>query len=308
MGGTATGGTATGGTSTGGTGTGGTSMGGDTGLGGNTAMGGMGGEGPGPMGCDGDCTGVFGGGEQFDGFLIEDNPISVQGSDGIQGAGTSGQTCVPTADREDNGLLFKESHFQLTGDAIEPGVMYDVTVHITGVVECKVYPGGACTPPANVGRDGVYNMWCPGAQDNGDVWNTFMISVTDESSSTTPGMGPQDNGPLPDAAHRYMINQCPAGETVSHKTWQIDYDATFTVEGGQWINYVEFDTNCRQITNCGPSNDSGTECPSQYVLSVPPSVPAAPAALANATSGFAGGGGGFGQWMYFDVKSVVPQQ
>jgi hypothetical protein len=101
-----------------------------------------------------------------------------------------------------------------------------------------------------------------------------------------------------------MFNQCPNTIQEAHRTWKIDHDATIKVPGGSWINYVEFDTNCREIVNCGVSDDSGTTCTDHYSITPPASVPAAPASLN--TQPFASGGGGYGQWVYFDVKSITP--
>jgi hypothetical protein len=242
------------------------------------------------------------------------------GSDGIQGVGTNGQVCQVTENRPPipagcgaanpctdygHGLVFKEGHWQLAGPGITTGAMYAVSLHVTGVVECKVYNGN-CPRPANAGRNAAFNMWCPGVTDNGDHWNTLMLSVTPTASSTTPGMGPVA-GPVPATSGIYMMNVCPVGVAVSHKTWKMDYDATITVPGGSFVNYVEFDTNCREIINCGVSDDSGVTCSQQFSIT-PPTQGVLPPVPQNVLTmqPFASGGNGFGQWMYIDVKSIAP--
>jgi hypothetical protein len=270
-----------------------------------------------PICANGDCRAVI---DTLDGFLVFDPPTSVVGSDGIQGVGTNGQVCQVTENRPPipagcgagtpctdygHGLVFKEGHWQLAGPGITTGAMYAVTLHVTGVVECKVYNGN-CPRPANAGRNAVFNMWCPGVTDNGDHWNTLMLSVTPTKSSTTPGMGPVA-GPVPATASIYMMNVCPVGVAVGHKTWKMDYDATITVPGGSFVNYVEFDTNCREIINCGISDDSGVTCSQQFSIT-PPTQGVLPPVPQNVLTmqPFASGGNGFGQWMYIDVKSIVP--
>ncbi len=281
---------------------GGGGVGGQGGTAGSGGMGGMGGSGgSSPMLCPGgDCRAVF----KMDGFLSQDPPDSVSGSDGIQGVGTNGQTCVPSENRMDHGLLFKEAHWKLTGPGITTGTMYKVTFHVVGVIECKTYNTN-CTRAPNQGRSAAYNMWCPGATDNGDHWNTFMISITPQSSSTTPGMGPTNLGATPDPTHRFMLNECPAGVPESHKTWMVDHDATITVPGDSFVNFVEFDTNCREIINCGASDDSGTTCTSHYSVSSPALTTAVPPPTGLTMPG-AGKNGAYGQWLFFDVKSIAP--
>jgi hypothetical protein len=101
-----------------------------------------------------------------------------------------------------------------------------------------------------------------------------------------------------------MLNECPIGNQESHKTWKISHDATIDVPAGSWINFVEFDTNCREILNCGPSDDSGLECNAPYQITPPGAVPTPPSSITSQPA--AGNGGSFGQWVYFDVKSVTP--
>ena len=293
------GGAATGGT--GGTGTGGV-------AGGSGGSGGTAGAAPGGD-CSGDCTAVVG---KLDGWANLDPPAQTQPPDGIQGAGAKDNVatavCAVSETRPDHGLLLKEAHWQLKGPGIVKGTNYAVELRIVGVVECKEYEALAkCPRAANAGRDAKYDLWCPGATDppltsQPNHYNTDMISVTPDSSATTPNLGAQNLGPLPAADNWWMFNECPQGYTQSHKTWQIDLTKTITVPGESWINYVEFDTNCREILNCGTSDDAAGVCTSHYSLLPDGAVPAPPASITAQPA--APGGGGFGQWVYFDVKSV----
>jgi hypothetical protein len=101
------------------------------------------------------------------------------------------------------------------------------------------------------------------------------------------------------------LNECPQAVIESHQTWKADYEKTITVPGGSWINYLEFDTNCREIVNCGTSVDAAQVCTSQFSITPPAtSVPAPPASIT--TQPAASGGGAYGQWVFFDIKSIVP--
>jgi hypothetical protein len=285
--------------------------GGSGGMAGSGGMGGSGGAvGMNPCTAAGDCSAVL----KMDGAMNIDPPASRTGSDGIQGPsgidGVPGPTCVVTEQNATHGNPFKEWHWQLMGAGITMGTPYKVTFHTTGVLECKTYQNlNKCTRPANAGRAATYDMWCPEATDPpltvpGDHYNTVMLSVTPTKSTSTPNIGPM-NGPLPAVGNWWMLNQCPVGVNEGHLTWKVDYEKTITVPGGSWVNFVEFDTNCREIVNCGPSTDAGVVCTEQFSIKPPATAsPAPPAAIS--TQPAAAGGGAFGQWVYFDVVSIVP--
>jgi len=252
----------------------------------------------------GDCTAVL----KMDGAYNINPPASRQGSDGIEGPsakdGVPGAVCLPTDDAKlDTSTPFKEWHWQLMGPGITMGTNYKVTIHITGVLECKTYLGG-CTRPADQGRNGTYDMWCPDGTDPPDHWNTELLSVTADKSSTAPGIG-KPNGPAPTKGSYWQLNECPQAAIESHQTWKVDYEKTITVPGGSWINYLEFDTNCREIVNCGISVDAAMVCTTQFSITPPAtSVPPPPTSIT--TQPAAAGGGAYGQWIFFDVKSIAP--
>src|SRR5204862_1358363 len=156
--------------------------------------------------------------------------------------------------------------------------MYKVDLHFYGVVECKTYVGG--TGPAKMDPNETpnvnqtHNLWLAGSVDNGDHWNTYAFTVTPASLSKLVGIGPQ-TGTLPDASKTYIINQCPGARGEGHFTFNLDFPASITVPGESWINYIEYDTNCRMIANCGAAESSQT-CPGPYnvVNTVKSAVPA----------------------------------
>ena len=186
--------------------------------------------------------------------------------------------------------------------------MYKVTIHFWGVVSCKTYTNIANCPQApSAGRDASYDLWCPGGSDFAtfvDHYSTYMLTVTPQSSQTTPNVGPQNLGPAPTAGNWWTLNECPMNEVEAHQTWKIDFEKTISVPGGSWINFADYDTNCHENLNCGNSPDSLSMCSAHYQFaSFPGAVPAPPASLVGQPA--ASGAGGFGQWIYFDVRSVV---
>ncbi len=100
-----------------------------------------------------------------------------------------------------------------------------------------------------------------------------------------------------------MLNECPIGSVESHQTWMIDFTKTITVPGGSWINFTEYDTNCREILDCGNSNDSASVCVAHYMLTPTGAVPPPPSSITTQPAA-AGSNGGYGRWLYFDVTSV----
>jgi hypothetical protein len=131
-----------------------------------------------------------------------------------------------------------------------------------------------------------------------------MISVTPQRSGTTPNLGP-NQGPMPTAGNWWMMNQCPSGVSESHQTRMIDYEKTINVPGGSWINFLDFDTNCREIENCGTSADAAGVCNTHYMLTPPAPNPPAPTEITTQPAS-PGPNGSYGQWVFFDVINVTP--
>jgi hypothetical protein len=266
------------------------------------------------------------GGQSLDGWANVDKPASTTPPDGHQGPSmidnvasnmmTAGIPCASTETQ--GGRPLKVAHWQLMGPGINTGTTYAVTLHFWGVVECKNYLPSSltkCTREDSAGRGltVAHDFWCPGATDpplaqGTDHYNTNMISVTPTSSSATPNLG-GPGGVMPTAGNWWMMNQCPRQQqTEFHLTWKIDYEKTIPVPAGSWINFSEYDTNCLEIINCGDSADAAGVCNNHYTFaSFPNAVPPPDPALAlTGTTAGAFGGGSYGQWVYFDVRSVAP--
>jgi len=246
-----------------------------------------------------DCNNVLTG---MDGYANKDDASGpTMGTDALQ------LNCT-TSDVQGMQKIYKEKHWQLKGAGITAGKNYKVDLHFYGVVECKTYVGGtgpAKTDPnetPNVNQ--THNLWLAGSTDNGDHWNTYAFTVTPASLSKLVGIGPQ-TGMLPDAAKTYIINQCPGARGEGHFTFNIDFPASITVPGESWINYIEYDTNCRMIANCGAAESSQT-CPGPYniVNTVKSAVPGTNASFLQPLANTANPPSR-GQWWLVDVTGVT---
>ena len=251
-----------------------------------------------PSGNQFDCNNVLNG---MDGYLNADlaNGPS-EGSDAHQFNCTNSEAAP---------VIFKEKHWQLMGTGITANAMYKVALHFYGVVECKTYNGGTPTSPARtdsetVSTSVIHNLWLNSAADDQDHWNTYGFTVTSASSSVFPNIGPQTNPPSP--ANSYAINQCPGSKGEGHFTYRIDYDTSIVVPGGSFINYIEYDTNCRMIANCG-AVDAGQSCngPYNFVNSVTQAVPNTNALTLMQPLANTANPPSRGQWWLVDVTSVT---
>jgi hypothetical protein len=252
-----------------------------------------------PMGGQFDCNNVLTG---MDGYANKDDASGpTMGTDALQ------LNCT-TSDVQGMQKIYKEKHWQLKGAGITAGKMYKVDLHFYGVVECKTYVGGTgpskTDPNETPNVSQTHNLWLEGSHDNGDHWNTYAFTVTPMSLSTLVGIGPQV-GTLPDSAKTYVINQCPGNHPEGHYTFNIDFPASIVVPGESFINYVEYDTNCRLIANCGAAEASQT-CPGPYntVPSVTNAVPATNAGFMQPLANTANPPSR-GQWWLVDVTGVT---
>jgi hypothetical protein len=246
---------------------------------------------------DGDCSAILSAadGSRMDGSVNLDPPILAVDGQGIQ------RQCTVT-EGQPQPTPWKQRHWSLMGPGVVPGQPYRVVLRLWGVVECKTYPTGSPRSPY-LGNDASYNLWISNCSDNGDHWNTHAFTVTPQPSSTIAGMGFQRSAPPRDQT--YCINQCPAGVPESHRTWKVDSVYSIVVPGGAYINFLEFDTNCRGILNCGVSSDSAGICNDHYMIAIPgTTVPPPPPAILNQPP--AAGAGAFGQWWFLDVVDVSP--
>jgi hypothetical protein len=248
----------------------------------------------GPCTARGDCTNVL----ALDGFLHREDGATAQfGSDIIQ------KNCQ-SSDVFGQQKVLQHEHWQLSGPGIVQGKPYQVDLHVYGVLECKTYVGGtgpARTDPVTRELDVAHDLWLVGGRDNGDHWNTHALTVTPAPLATLNGIGPQDV-PLPPLSSTYELNQCPSSQSENHFTWRLDYTASITVPGGSYVNYVEYDTNCRMIANCGKEDSVGA-CEGPY--NVVPSVrKAVPKTNARFRQPIINDQGARGQWWFIDVTDV----
>ncbi len=244
----------------------------------------------------GNCTAVL----PMDGFMnIDTSQGGPFGSDLIQTGCTANEimgTQTP----------LRVQHWQLTGPGIMPGVNYQVDLHFYGVLECKTYAGGtgpAKTDPPTLDVSVQHNLLISGARDDGDHWNTHAFTVTPAPSNALAGIGNQDAG-VPPVAQTFMINQCPSMQMENHFTWPINFTNSITVPGGSFINFLEFDTNCRSINNCG-AVDAAQSCNGPF-NTVPQVTEAVPNTNANFSQPPGNMQGAHNQWWLVDVTNVRP--
>lgn len=168
----------------------------------------------------------------------------------------------------------------------ETGKTYNMTFKVYGIVEAKIYQNGmrraqGAPDPSNTGGD----FWYVGGTAPNSTYNTYELHVTP---------------PVAGEANDYFLNSRPDAE--GHSSWALNYSATIAVPAGGSVKFRVFDSNCRQIKNCGPGAGSGT-CQAPRSLDLSSTDPKPPASF---TQPFTGGapGGATGQWLYIDVTKV----
>jgi len=176
--------------------------------------------------------------------------------------------------------------FPIAGDA---ATIYDVTIHVWGIVEAKNYDGGTrragdLMDASSTGGD----FWYEGGTIPFSSYNTYELHVT-----------PAVDG----AANDYFLN-ARNGSGEDHESWALNYTATFPVQGGGTIKFRVYDSNCRQIKNCGPGAGSST-CAAPRTVNISEADPQ-PADFTQPYVGSAPGGA-TGQWVLIDVTSVEPR-
>jgi hypothetical protein len=286
-GGASTGGsTGTGGGSTGGsTGTGGASTGGSTGTGGastggSTGTGGVGGKGTGGGGAGGaaDLTAVA---ASFDGQLLQFPCGASHSGYDCDNVGCSGGTVTHT------------TTYPIKGTT---GAIYSVTFNVRGIVEAYAYVGGTrAAGTASVSQRATNGgLFCSGGTQepsgSGNDYNTYELDVSP---------------PVAGETNVYYLNSVISGENphtssaTQHLTFDINYNATIKVTGGGTLTFKTYDSNCKQVQNCGPTQ--GNQCQAPRSVSLAGVTPAAP----TFTQPFQMPTGAYGQWVYFDVTGVT---
>jgi hypothetical protein len=267
-------GTATGGGGSGG-GSAGSTSGGTSGAGGTSGTSGTGGGGSGGSG------GTSGGGPTIEELVGDLDGYLFTAPCGDAGTGYDCLNAGCTDGQKDTVV-----EFPIAGD---PATTYDVTVHVWGIVEAKNYDGGTrragdTMDASSTGGD----FWYEGGTIPFSSYNTYELHVTP---------------PVYDAANDYFLN-ARNGSGENHESWALNYTATFPVKGGGTITYRVYDSNCRQIMNCGPGTGSSS-CAAPRSLNISAAEPQ-PADFTQPYVGPAPGGA-LGQWLLIDVTSVEPR-
>ncbi len=165
------------------------------------------------------------------------------------GTFTSTEVCTPVnigrSFQGDPGLQGQISHYKEITFGGDPGTMYEVTVHVRGLVESKQYNGGMDRDSSGtqIPADGLYIGGTPDNSSNG--YNVYRLRT--ESP-----------------AQNYFLNSVgvPGNNRMCHCVFDTDYDFTFDVEGGSKIIVSSADPNNSAIANCGIAADNvcaGTE-------------------------------------------------
>lgn len=171
----------------------------------------------------------------------------------------------------------------------EAGKIYDMTVHVYGVVEAKNYQGGMRRDGNNLNASATGgDFWYVGGTAPNSTYNTYELHVTPAVAGA--------------AANDYFLN-ARNGSNEGHESWGLNYTATFPVTGGGKLNFKIYDSNCRQIMNCGPGGGSST-CEAPRTIDVGAADPK-PANFTQPYVGGAPGGKATGQWVLIDVTAVV---
>lgn len=291
-GGAASGGaTGSGGAASGGTpGTGGDASGGTSATGGSATGGGSAGKG-GSMGTGGPSGGASGTGGASGG--ASGSLLDIVGAlDGFLftapcADGGTGYDCLNT-NCTNGSAKTTMMDFPIGGT---PGAKYNVTVRVRGVVEAKNYSGCTRAVTGNL----VYtasggNLWCSGGTIPDSTYNSYELNVFSQAAGGT-------------AMGAYRLNSRD-GTGEGHQSWPLNFEATFAVIGGGRVQWRVFDSNCRQIMNCGPGAGSST-CASPVTISLAGSTPAAPTSFMQPFRGTGATASAYGQWVFIDVTNVV---
>jgi hypothetical protein len=167
--------------------------------------------------------------------------------------------------------------FQIGG---QTGTFYNVSFAVAGITEAKLYSGGmrraGTTPLArdNAGGD----AWYQGGTVPNSTYNSYELHVT-----------PAVTG----APNDYYLNAAATSSEEDHLGFVLNYNATIKVPAGGTITFRTYDSNCRQIMNCGNFTAS---CPMPRTLPTTSWAPPPPTTFMQPYNG---------QFVHFDVTSVT---
>lgn len=192
-----------------------------------------------------------------------------------------------------NGQVTHAETYRLGG---ESSTVYDLTFRVRGVVEAYNYVGGT-RDAGNASIASNQDLFLRGgaaqaAGASGYDYDVYELDVAPAVSGSPA---------------TYFLNSVSSAENphtssaTLHLTFAIDYTKTIRVPGGGTITVKQFDSNCKSVMNCGKT--AGNSCAAPRSVSLSDAMPPAPASFAQPYQMPAGA---YGQWLFFDVTSVVP--
>src|SRR5262245_16312533 len=123
----------------------------------------------------------------------------------------------------DRALLISDTRWKMKQEIVrtfggKPGVIYQVTLHVRGVVEPKNFTGGTVQ----------FEHFQAGGEPVKNDYNFYSIAVSDPAAT-------------------YTVNR--NAEKVGHYTFPIDYHVTIPIRGGATVTMGAYDSNDVAIAN-----------------------------------------------------------
>lgn len=177
------------------------------------------------------------------------------------------------------------------------GQKYTINFNVRGVAGTRCYtggtPGGSPLPAATPNPSGPNSSWYIGGTQLADsIWNTYEIHVAPA---------------VPGAANVYYANYFPNVSNWCQKeaSYEVRYDASFSVLGGGNITFTIHDSNCRTLANCGQVENQAT-CDTAASRKIDMSgVSPAPVNFVQPRAVSLGNTTYMVQWLWIDVTSVT---
>lgn len=191
-----------------------------------------------------------------------------------------------------NNMVTKTTSWTIGGTA---GTVYNATIRFRGIVEAYAYTGGT-RDAGNASITSNKDLFLQGGAPQGVGganydYNTYELDVVP---------------PVAGKPNVYFLNSVTTAEgphaantPTSHLTFPIDYTKTISLTGGGTLTLKVFDSNCTLVQNCGPTATANV-CTAPASVSLAGAMP--PATLQQP---FQSPVGRYGQWVHFDVTSVV---
>ena len=191
-----------------------------------------------------------------------------------------------------NNMVTKTTTWQIGGTT---GTVYNVTIHIRGIVEAYNYVGGvrdAANASITVNKDLFLQGGAPQGPGGANYdYNTYEVDVL-PAVTGKPNVYFLNSVTVADGPHA-------ANTPTSHLTFPIDYTKTISVTGGGTVSLKVFDSNCTLVQNCGPTATANV-CTAPAMVSLAGAMPAS-----TLQQPFQMPVGRYGQWVHFDVTNVA---